>query len=363
MLRRTLLFVVAVLMQWHPVAAAASPDAPPIGAELPTLPPGPIEWGPETRYAVFSPLSERQRQTLLGLGIDPETVMGHHGPEPAVQAQLKAMQAQLSRTDHILGTGSGREILRLSPPEAPLRSIVLLREGQLYLMVQQRDSTWNSRPVAADFRPSMVDAYDLTGDGRPEIITARLDGSGAHLSLRIFAWNDRGVWEVFRHHGALEPGQYGFFDAEGDGRSELAIDTAAGHGLFHPGIHGPFLRDRLIYRWNGTTYQLHRRYRFATPFYHLNRYLYWACRGDWRRAAAHAEPGAQVDRRLAAWLGKGGLVGDIYDATVNGTIPFAKNGQSFQADFGPTGRLLRIKGPPPAQDALGSKQCPYAPER
>lgn len=344
------------------VPAARLAAAPRIGQDLPTLSPAPVNWGLEGRYPEFQPLTDVQRLVLKNLSLDPDVVEGRQGREAAVQAQLRAVQAELTGPNGVppyagLRSGAGQLILRLSPPSGLPRAIVLLREGRLIELSQKPDSTWNARPLT-EFRPSMIGTFDLTGEGRPEIIAARLDGSGAFLTLQILTWDDRRVRELFRSTGAMEPGQFGFFDAEGDGRSELYIDTAAGHGLFRPGTHGPYLRDRLVYRFDGQTYVLSARFRFATPFYHLNRYLYFACRGDWKRASQHAESGARVDRRLAAWLGEGGLAGAEDAPFVNGRMGFQKMKINFRAEFGPTGRLLSVHSAPeggwPAPKGCGS---------
>lgn len=320
------------------------PEPPGIGSDLPVLSPDRVEWGPESRYPQFEPLTELQQRKLAQWGIDSEAVEGRQGEAAATAAQIKAVEAELSVPgwETGLSAGAGRLILRLSPPGTPVRVVVHLRGGWLYEVAQQPDTGgWSARQLI-DFRPSMVDTIDLTGEGRPEIVAGWLYGSGAHLALVILMWDEQRVWELFRSAGAMEPGQYGFFDAEGDGLRELYIDTAAGHGLFMPGIHGPYLRDRLVYRYDGRRYVLHKRYRFATPFYHLNRYLYFARRGQWRRAAEHAEPGAQIDPQLAAWLGEGGLTGGDDMAFINGVTLFHKEARAFRADFGPTGRLLRL---------------------
>lgn len=152
---------------------------------------------------------------------------------------------------------------------------------------------------------------------------------------------------AFTHTGAKEPGFFGWYDAEGDGRRELWIDTSAARGLFTGTTHGPFLRDRLVYRWDSGTYRQVGRYRYATPFYHLNRYLYFASKGDWLKASRHAEPGVEVDRSLAALLGVGPFSGGSDVPFVNGRMYFGKEGKDYFADFGRTGRLVRLgKGEP-----------------
>jgi hypothetical protein len=188
----------------------------------------------------------------------------------------------------------------------------------------------------------------LSGDGQPEIVAAAQYGSGAILALQVLAWDRERVWTAFTHREAKEPGLFGWFDADGDGRRELWIDTGAARGLFTGTTHGPFLRDRLVYRLESGTYQQVGRYRFATPFYHLNRYLYFANRGDWVEASKHVEPGVQIDRSLAAQLGVGPFSGGSDVPFVNGRMYFGKEGQDYFADFGRTGRLVRLgTGEPP----------------
>lgn len=92
----------------------------------------------------------------------------------------------------------------------------------------------------------------------------------------------------------------------------------------------------------GGTYKQYGRYRMATPFYHLNRYLYFAARGDWRRAEEHLEPGAQVDRELVRELGTGPFRGFHADQFSSVRVPFFKGETPYYAKFGPTGRLFRL---------------------
>lgn len=335
-------------------------EAPSIRSELPTLPPDIVQWAPERGY--YQPegrLTERERQVLQKLGIDSEAVEGWRRDATVVEAQLAAVKAELAGQDAtppFFRSGVAQFVLRLSPPSSRLRAIIRLREGRLFEITHLSDSKWNARPLS-ELRPSMIETIDLTGDGRPEIIAGRLDGSGAILSLQVFAWNDKETWTIFQDSGAMEPGQFGFREADFSGRRDLLIDTGAGHGIFNPGIHGPYLRDRLVYRYDGRSYVLRARYRFATPFYHLNRYLYLACKGDWQRAATHAEPGAKVDRRLAAWLGEGGLIGGGDTAFVNGWIGFRKGKQEFHAEFGPTGRLSGISSREPSSGWPTPQRC------
>lgn len=183
---------------------------------------------------------------------------------------------------------------------------------------------------------------DLSGDGQPEIVAAAQHGSGAILTLQVFSWDIDRVWPAFAYTGAQEPGLFGWFDAEGDGRRELWIDTGTERGLFSGATHGPFMRDRHLFRWQNGTYRQHARYRFATPFYHLNRYLYFASKGDWQSASRHAEPGSEIDRTLATELGPGPFDGGSDLPFVNGRMYFSKDRRDYFADFGLTGRLARL---------------------
>lgn len=94
-------------------------------------------------------------------------------------------------------------------------------------------------------------------------------------------------------------------------------------------------RFALFSAWSGGWYG-------ATPFYHLNRYLYFASKGDWLSASRHAEPGVEIDRRLATQLGIGPFSGGSDFPFVNGRMYFGKGGQDYFADFGRTGRLVGL---------------------
>jgi hypothetical protein len=158
-------------------------------------------------------------------------------------------------------------------------------------------------------------------------------GSGAILILNIFKWDGAKLKLLFARQGAAEPGLFGFW-----------IETASNKALFtaEQWAHGPLLRDRLVFRLEGGTYRQYGRYRQATPFYHLNRYLYFASRGDWKHAAEHLEPGAQVDRDLVRELGTGPFRGFSPDRFASVRMPFFKGDTPYHARFGPTGRLLRL---------------------
>ena len=92
---------------------------------------------------------------------------------------------------------------------------------------------------------------------------------------------------------------------------------------------------------------------------HLNRYLYLASKGELARAAAHLEPGAQIDQALVAVLGRGPFSGGRDDGFVNGRLYFVKDQQPFYADFGPTGRLVRIGvGHPAQEEQIGQAESP-----
>ena len=231
-------------------------------------------------------------------------------------------------------------VTHLSPPGEPARAVFRFSDGHLYL-VERRKTGWQARRLT-EIHADETAVVDLSGDGQPEIIAASQHGSGAHLALQVFAWDRQRVWLAYSHNSAKEPGTFGWFDAEGDGQRELWIDSSAARGLFTGTTHGPFFRDRTVFRWERGTYRQAAKYRFATPFYHLNRYLYFASTRDWKSASRHAEPEAAIDRALAARLGLGPFSGGSDIPFVNGRIYFGKDGQDYFADFGPTGRLLRL---------------------
>lgn len=266
--------------------------------------------------------------------------------DQVIKEQLHVIEAELEtwNSPHLF-SGVGDVVLRLSAPSAPSapsRAIVILTAGPVYL-VEKRGDSWHERPLA-EFEPEVIDTLDLTGDGQPEVVAARHYGSGGHLALQIFGWDAGGVRTLFRHSGASDPGQFGFFDAEGDGIRELWIDMAATRGLFSRGhTHGPFLRDRYVFRWQAGGYRPSGHFRYATPFYHFNRFLWFAGRGDWRRAARHTESGAVIDRSLARALAEGELGGGADTPFVNGRMLIIRNQERFFAEFGATGRLLGIQ--------------------
>jgi hypothetical protein len=231
-------------------------------------------------------------------------------------------------------------VTHLSPPGETPRAIFWLTDGHLYL-VEKSQAGWQTRRLT-DAYADVSAVVDLSGDGQPEIVVSTQYGSGAILSLQVIAWDNQRVWTAFSHTGAQEPGRFGWFDAEGDGRRELWIDTSVARGLFTGTAHGPFMRDRLIFRWDHGTYRQIGRYRFATPLYHLNRYLYFTSKGDWKSATRHTEPGAKIDRTLATALGLGPFSGGSDVPFVNGRMYFGKDGRNYFADFGGTGRLVGL---------------------
>ncbi|MFZ5814468.1 MAG: hypothetical protein ACOY93_04115 [Bacillota bacterium] len=56
------------------------PEPPGIGTDLRTLPPAPVDWGPESRYPGFKPFTEGQLAVLQNLSIDLEAVQGRRVP-------------------------------------------------------------------------------------------------------------------------------------------------------------------------------------------------------------------------------------------------------------------------------------------
>lgn len=255
----------------------------------------------------------------------------------AIQALSADWSPHGYRTDW---TGTPGLVTYLSAPGQAPRAIFWLSDGHLYL-VEKTQAEWQTERLT-ESHADVTAVVDLSGDGQPEIVTAAHYGSGGHLALQVLAWDKQRVWMAFAHSGAKEPGSFGWFDAEGDGRRELYIDTSDARGLFKGDAHGPFLRDRLVYRWDRGTYRQVGRYRFATPFYHLNKYLYFASKGDWRSASRHAEPEAQIDRKLVTQLSTGPFSGGSDVPFVNGRMYFGKSGQDYFADFGRTGRLVRL---------------------
>lgn len=259
---------------------------------------------------------------------------------------IRALSAEWPLTGYKTDwTGTPGLVTHLARPGENPRAVFWLADGHLYL-VEKGQQEWHTQRLT-DLRIDVTSVVDLSGDGQPEIVAASQYGSGAILALRVFAWDQQRIWMAFSHTGAQEPGHFGWFDAESDGRRDLWIDTSEARGLFR-GIHGPFLRDRLRFRWDGRTYRQVGQYRFATPFYHLNRYLYFASKQDWLSASRHVEPASEVDRGLAAQLGLGPFSGGSDMPFVNGRMYFGKDGRNYFADFGPTGRLVRlgIGGPP-----------------
>lgn len=249
-------------------------------------------------------------------------------------------------------TGATTGLLtHLSSPGEPPRAIFWLTDGNLYL-VEERPTGWKTSRLT-EIYTDYTAVIDLSGDGQPEVIGATHLGSGAFLYLQILAWDKERVWTAFTHKGrAMEPGLFGWFDAEGDGRRELWIDTGTTRGLFTAEchVHSPFLRDRLIFRWVDGTYKQTAQYRYATPTYHLNRYLYLANKGDWQATVKHVDPGAQIDRKLVAELGLGPFSGGSDVPFVNGRLYFTKGTQGYYADFGQTGRLIRLGASPSKSD-------------
>lgn len=302
-----------------------------VAKDLPTLPPDLI-------WAVQLPGYRRPSE---------------HRPSGPIATQLEAAIQGLSvgwpptgyRTDW---TGTPGLLTHLSPPGEPPRATFWLTDGHLYL-VENSPTGWQTRRLTEPYA-TYTAVIDLSGDGQPEVVAATDMGSGGFLYLQILAWDKERVWTAFSHQGiAGEPGRFGWFDAEGDGRRELWIDTGSTKGLFtdEPYAHSPFLRDRLTFRWENGTYKETARYRFATPLYHLNRCLYLASKGDWQGVAKHAEPGAQIDRTLVAELGIGPFRGGSDHSFVNGRIYFTKGAKDYFADFGPTGRLIQLGASPP----------------
>lgn len=270
-------------------------------------------------------------------------------PEPGadVKADLAEAIKRLERGWPTAGHGDDlvqccAGVLHLSPPGAPPRAILWLSDQHLW-QVERRGESWHTERLTSPW-VQHVSVQDLTGDGHPEIVAANQGGSGGVLVLQIFTWDQRSVWRAFVHEGAREPGLFGFYDAEGDGVSELWIDSASTKGLFtdEPRAHEPFLRDRFTFRWQNGTYGETARYRYATPFYHLNRYLLLASRGERGKAARHLEEGARIEEAIRARLGTGPFREGGDSGFVNGRVFFAKGEERFFADFGPTGRLLRI---------------------
>lgn len=302
-----------------------------------------LVWGLPGQPWQWTPFTAEERKLVASYGLNPDLIEGK-GAEAAVEReQLRAISLGLAngeKGERLLGL-AGAPVLRLSPPRARPRLMVALRwrgSGSSFLyLVEQGEHQRITR-----FPAQMAEARDLTGDGRPEIIAAAMWGSGAVLALQILAWDDRGVRELFDYSGAMEPGNFGFFDAEGDGERELWIDTATTKGLFaaEPYAHRPFLRDRLVFRLKEGRYRQYGRFRFATPFYHLNRYLWLMARFE--NASAHVELGARIDAALARQIGVGPFRGGNDLPFVNGRMWFCKGQESFYADFGATGRLLAL---------------------
>jgi hypothetical protein len=340
---------------WEPPMPSAESD---VAADWPILQPEmPSYQLPGTPWAWW-PFTDVNRERIRRLGYDPVLAEGGGGYElqvtrrnQVIEEQLHVIEPELDvwNSPHLL-SGVGQVVLRLSAPSAPPRAIVILREGPLYL-VEKKDGFWRERRLV-EFEPEVTQTLDLTGDGQPEVVAARHFGSGGHLALEILGWDESEVRTLFRHSGASEPGQFGFFDAEGDGIRELWIDTAATHGLFPrgPTVHGPFLRDRYVFRWEAGAYRPTGHFRYSTPFYHINRFLWFARHEQWRQAARHLESGAVVDRSLARTLAKGDLGGGDDTPFVNGRMLIIRDQDRFVAEFGATGRLLRLErqdGDPP----------------
>lgn len=331
MMQRILAVLTLILLLSMPTKALADTERAAaiqdVAKDLPTLPPDLI-WE--------EPLLGRTRSNIC----PPPTTPIDQQLDAAIKGLAAGWSPKGYRTDWT-GAICGF-VTHLAAPGEPPRAIFWLSDGHLYL-IEQRSSGWQTRRLTQPYADTTA-VVDLSGDGQPEIIAATQLGSGAVLTLQILAWDKERVWTAFTHTGAKEPGIFGWFDAEGDGKRELWIDTGSSRGLFtdEQVAHSPFMRDRLIFRWADGTYRQTGRYRFATPLYHLNRYLYLASQGDWHAAARHAEPGAQIDRKLVAELGLGPFAGGSDLPFVNGRIYFTKGNQAYYADFGRTGRLIRL---------------------
>lgn len=347
----------AVFSAWYHRQAAPG-DWPDLEADRPLVAPElwqqPLPGEPLHWRQLFGSEAEAARR----LGLNPALIAGQGEPEQVEAERLKAALSEIGerwgtpQLDRSFRTGAAQIVLRLAPPEAEPRAVVALRGGSLYL-VERRDGQWQTRQLAGAVQH--VAALDLTGDGRPELAASSVHGSGAYLNLQIFAWDDEGLAEAFRGgHGGGEIGSFGFLEPLPDGRRDLWLDHPVSAGLFELGTQGPYIRDRLYFRWEGGTYSLYDQKRLATPFYHLNRYLYLAHRGQAGRAAAHLEPGARIEQAVVSELGLGPLKGGRDHGFVNGRLYFTKEGQPYYADFGPTGRLLRIgRGHPAREEEVG----------
>lgn len=293
----------------------------------------------------WPPLLEGQQNRVQELGLDLRLITGEGGLEAVEREQLRAVMAELPA---IWGgwptpdfrTGAAQLVLRLAAPGAHPRAIVALRGGTghgrgILYRVEQRTDGWQTEPL--DSLAEHVAILDLDADQRPEVVASGIYGSGHFLHLNIFAWDDQTVRKVFTYGGRGESGPFGFL-LRPDGARDLWLEEVpwggGERGLFtapYVATHGPFLRDRVYWRWEGGSYQPAGRARVATPFYFLNRYLYLAGRREWAKAAAYAEPGAAIDRDLAAALGHGPFRGGRDDGFVNGRMYFWKGEEPFFA--------------------------------
>ena len=122
--------------------------------------------------------------------------------------------------------------------------------------------------------PALFDnavAADTDGDGKPELVLSLFYGQEHDIAVSVFDWIDGELRQAWRSSGSYCYGSMETEDVDGDGISEIIIEsgTHAGNEIIETNDTCYHVREACCFKWDGSRY-VRRPYRVRMPYESYN---------------------------------------------------------------------------------------------